>query len=88
MNARSIIGLFKNACFEHVKTPLGRWNIHNYRQTSLKIKYANEDNCGISSNYHNTSQIQKTNEYTQDIDNLYIYMMGCETVPDSVYISR
>jgi hypothetical protein len=84
MNARSIVELFKRACFEHVKTPLGRWNIHNHRQTTLKIKYANEDNCGISCNYNkNTTQMQN-----QDSDNLYIYMMGCETVPDNAYITR
>jgi hypothetical protein len=63
---------------------LGRWNIHNHRQTTLKIKYANEDNCGISCNYNkNTTQMQN-----QDSDNLYIYMMGCETVPDNAYITR
>lgn len=27
---------------------LGRWTIHNYKETTLKIKYANEENCGIS----------------------------------------
>ncbi len=87
MNARHIMDLFKKACFEHVKPPLGRWNIHNYRQTSLKIKYANEDNCGISYNFHkNETQIQ--NNKNKDLDNLYIYMMGCETVPDNVHITR
>ena len=45
MNFTSIINVFK-----HSKTPLGRWNIHNYKETTLKIDYANEDNCGISSN--------------------------------------
>lgn len=88
MNARSIIDLFKYACLEHVKTPLGRWNIHNYKQTALKIKYANEDNCGISCNYHkNITQLQQNNDYNQnqDLDYLYIYMMGCESVPDKVY---
>jgi hypothetical protein len=95
MNARRIIDLFKYACLKHVNPPLGRWNIHNYKQTALKIKYANEDNCGVSWNYHtNTSQIQQNNasnqsqDQDQDIDNIYIYMMGCETVPDKVYISR
>jgi hypothetical protein len=91
MNARSIIDLFKRSSLKHVKTPLGRWNIHNYRQTTLKIKYANEDNCGISCNYHtNITQLQETNKYNQnkEIDNPYIYMMGYETVPDNLYISR
>ena len=45
MNFTRIINIFK-----HSKTPLGRWNIHNYKETTLKIDYANEDNCGISSN--------------------------------------
>jgi hypothetical protein len=96
MNARRIIDLFRRACLEHVKPPLGRWNIHNYSQTSLKIKYANEDNCGISS-YYNKKQFNNQSEYTnkdkdtaqdKDIDYLYVYMMGCETVPDNAYINR
>ena len=45
MNFTNFIKIFK-----HRKTPLGRWNIHNYKETTLKIDYANEDNCGISSN--------------------------------------
>ena len=45
MNFTRIINIFK-----HSKTPLGRWNIHNYKETTLKIDYANEDNCCISSN--------------------------------------
>jgi hypothetical protein len=45
MNAARILTMFKT-----IKVPLGRWNIHNYRETTLKIKYANEDNCGISGN--------------------------------------
>ena len=46
----SIINVFKRLYFQNVKTPLGRWNINNYKETTLKIDYANEDNCGISSN--------------------------------------
>jgi hypothetical protein len=86
MNAKRIIDLFRRASLDHVKPPLGRWNIHNYSQTSLKIKYANEDNCGISS-YYNKKQPEDTNQDT-DTDYLYVYMMGCETVPDNVYINR
>ena len=41
-----IINIYKRV--SHVKTPLGRWNNHNYNETLLKIKYATEDNCGIS----------------------------------------
>ena len=59
MNAARILTMFKQTSLTHVKAaPLGRWNIHNHRETTLKIKYANEDNCGISgNNYKNTTQI-------------------------------
>lgn len=63
MNARSMLALFKIS--KEVKTPLGRWTFHNPRETSLKIKYANEDNCGIS---------------CLPEDKKYIYMMGYESV--------
>jgi len=79
MNFSSIIGIFKGTSLPRVKPPLGRWNIHNYRETILKLKYATEDNCGISyHDYTNTTQIQKNNEL--DHDNRYIYMMGYESV--------
>jgi hypothetical protein len=74
MNYRSytsIISVFKGT---HVKTPLGRWNIHNYRETMLKLKYATEDNCGIS--YKNITQIHQKKELD---DKEYIYMMGYES---------
>jgi hypothetical protein len=74
MNIKSIIDIFKRAPL--YKTPLGRWNIHNYRETTLKIKYATEDNCGISgqekNNYHHN--------YSNYDDKKYIYMMGYESV--------
>ena len=66
MNAKRIIELFKRVSLKHVKTPLGRWNIHNYKETTLKIKYANEYNCGVSC----LSKISHDK---------YIYMMGFET---------
>jgi hypothetical protein len=72
MNFKSIIEIFKRAPL--YKTPLGRWNIHNYSETTLKIKYATEDNCGIS-RYHNYEQ--KNDLYD---DKKYIYMMGYESV--------
>ena len=79
MNLKSIIGIFKGTSLSHVKQPLGRWNIHNYRETMLKIKYATEDNCGVPyHNYKNITQIQKNNELSND--NKYIYMMGYESV--------
>lgn len=77
MNLRSIIQLYKGI---QLKTPLGRWNIHNHRQSMLKAKYATEDNCGISYfNYKNITQIQKNYELDDDDDNKYIYMMGYES---------
>jgi hypothetical protein len=73
MNSTRILNMFK-----HIKVPLGRWNIHNHRETTLKIKYANEDNCGISgNNYKNTIQIQEKNKFD---DNQYVYSMGYESV--------
>ena len=79
MNVISIIGRVKGAFLSHFKTPLGRWNIHSYRETMLKVKYATEDNCGFSyHNYTNITQIQKNDEL--DHDNKYIYMMGYESV--------
>jgi hypothetical protein len=78
MNFRSIIGFFKGASLSHVKMPLGRWNIHNYRETTLKIKYATEDNCGFS--YHNYKNITQNQENNEIDDNKYIYIMGYESV--------
>jgi len=88
-----LINIFKYAFMPNMKTPLGRWNIHNYKETTLKIKYANEDNCGISSsNYANIEQqnsiISPTNiiqlKQQEQINKLddkeYIYMMGFESV--------
>ena len=63
MNSRTILSLFKVA----QKSPLGRWTVHNSRETALKIKYATEDNCGISGIY-------KRKE-----DESYMYMMGYES---------
>jgi hypothetical protein len=79
MNARRILHIFKNVFLTQNKSPtLGRWNINNDRETILKIKYANEDNCGISgNNSKNTTKIQKNNMLN---DNQYIYMMGYESI--------
>jgi hypothetical protein len=77
MNATRILDLFKRMYFKQNNLSLGRWNIHNYSQTTLKIKYANEDNCGISgNNYKSTIEIQKNNELD---DKQYIYIMGYES---------
>jgi hypothetical protein len=51
MNARRILDKLKRVFLKQNKPPtLGRWNIHSHKKTILKIKYANEDNCGISGN--------------------------------------
>ncbi len=71
MKARRILDIFKSLYFKPDKK-LGRWTNHTYKQTVLKIKYANEDNCGISGNNY----IIKDNLQ----DNDYIYIMGYETV--------
>lgn len=84
MNTRRILDVFKRIYLAQAEVPLGRWKIHNSGQTSLKIKYANEDNCGISGmNYKNTTQIQteiKTKTNNELDDNKYIYIMGYESV--------
>jgi len=81
MNFKNITEILKRTTsLSYVKTPLGRWNIHNYGETILKIKYANEDNCGISCrNYKNITQQQEKNELDDD-DTNYIFMMGYESV--------
>lgn len=77
MNTRRISDIFKRAYLAHATPSLGRWNIHNYTQTTLKIKYANEDNCGVSGNiYKNTTEIQKNNDSD---DKEYMYIMGYES---------
>jgi hypothetical protein len=80
MNLKSISEIFKRTMVSNVKTPLGRWNINNYRETTLKIKYATEDNCGIS--YSNYKNIIKIKENELNDDNKYIYMMGYESLHD------
>jgi len=76
MNALRITNIFKRMHSPHVKIILGRWNIHNDSQTILKIKYANEDNCGLSSTNENIKQVRQNNELDDDTE--YIYMMGYE----------
>ena len=69
---RTFINIFRGAYLP--KTLLGRWNIHNHRETMIKVRYANEDNCGVS-------YIKKTPEPDDNNDNNdeYIYMMGYES---------
>jgi hypothetical protein len=83
MNFKSIFEIFKRAPLTSNKMQLGRWNIHNYRETSLKIKYATEDNCGISSHtYKNTRPISIQQNNHLD-DRKLIFMMGYESTPNS-----
>jgi hypothetical protein len=66
---RSMLALFKfpgQVKMRQIKLPLGRWTVHNPQETSLKIKYANEDNCGVSGQ-------------TEPLDKNYIYRMGYES---------
>jgi len=49
-------------------------------KTILKIKYANEDNCGLSFSNENIKQVHQNNELDDD-DKVYIYMMGYESTP-------
>ena len=78
MNARHILAKFKRVFLTQNKPPtLGRWNIHNHRKTKLKVKYANEDNCGISG-----SKPESTKTNLSPHDNQYIYMMGYESIHD------
>ncbi len=91
MNFRSIREIFKRVSLSDVKMPLGRWNIHNYKETSLKIKYATEDNCGISChNYKNGMQLmqpmQPMRQNELEDETLYIYMMGYESVHQQAFI--
>lgn len=37
--------------FVSVKNPLGRWKNESDHKTNLKIDWANEDHCGICSEY-------------------------------------
>lgn len=73
MNIISIIKIFNHAFVPHIKPPLGRWNVHNHVETALKIKYANEDNCGISCQKNITQQKDESD------NDEYIYAMGYES---------
>lgn len=90
-----IIYVLKTAIRGPVRTPLGRWSVDNHRQTMLKIQYANEDNCGScgdsnidsndnNSNNDNNNQGNRVFDTAND-DEVYLYMMGVETVPSRVY---
>ena len=74
MNIKTVSEIFKRLTSSQAKTPLGRWNIsNNNKENTLKIRYANEDNCGVC--YHNYTKRNKE----LDNDKKYIYMMGYES---------
>jgi hypothetical protein len=83
MNFKSIYDIVRRVSLSNNKPQLGRWNIHNYKETSLKIKYATEDNCGISShNYKNTMLVSAPIQQNNHLDDKkYIFMMGYESTP-------
>ena len=85
MMVRHLIHVLKTAIRDPVRTPLGRWNVENYKQTTLKIQYANEDNCGSCGEY-NTKQIITQDD--DDEDEKYIYIMGLDTVPTVAHIKH
>jgi hypothetical protein len=78
MNAKRISDIFKRLYLTNATTSLGRWNNHNYTQTTLKIKYANEDNCYVSCMHVKEDPL----------DHKYIYMMGYESAHKDILKSR
>lgn len=91
MNPKHIIHALKISYHTSVKIPLGRWNLHNHKQTKLKIQYANEDNCGASGNYSEyTPEIKENHKMNQkqDLEELYVYMLGSESLPDTLHKKR
>jgi len=83
MNVKHVVQVFKSA-FIHKppKTPLGRWTIHdNLLHTKLKINYANEDHCGTCAEY--VIQKQQSNKMNEENEELYQFMIGIESLPDS-----
>jgi hypothetical protein len=76
MNVRTMLALFKFP--RQVNLPLGRWMVHTPRETSLKIKYANEDNCYVSCMHVKEDPL----------DHKYIYMMGYESAHKDILKSR
>jgi hypothetical protein len=85
MTVRHIIEVFKSAFRKQVKTPLGRWNLDNHTHTTLKINYANEDHCGSCAEYivqKQQLQVDKTRQQQKE-EEMYMYMIGPESLPDT-----
>jgi hypothetical protein len=79
----------KGETLRFIKPLLGRWTIHNSKETSLKIKYANEDNCGVCCNNYNglithtpgnIKFAKSLNTTVTQNDDDFIYAMGYESV--------
>lgn len=85
MNFKHIIEVLKAASRKQVKTPLGRWNIDNHKRTKLKINYANEDHCGSCAEYIIIKQqIHTANQQRHKEEEIYMYMIGLEALPDTL----
>ena len=84
MSIRHIITVFKYCCKGKIKTPLGRWNLENHKQTKLKINYANEDHCGSCAEYAGLKRrLQSVKEKQQQKEEeFYKYMIGPVDLPD------
>jgi hypothetical protein len=75
MSLRNSIGIYKKIFLPHVTPLLGRWKLNNSEETTLKIKYANEDHCGVCSSISVEAPPKKKVDETE-----YIYFMGFESV--------
>jgi hypothetical protein len=69
MKDKHFIDLLQLGYRAEVKPVLGRWYIHNNIQIKLKIKYANEDNCGISSYYNKNNENNDNNDNDNNKNN-------------------
>ncbi len=65
---------------QSVKPVLGRWTIHDSKETSLKVKYANEDNCGVCCNNFSEHVLHKNTDKKVANNDDFIYAMGYESV--------
>jgi hypothetical protein len=77
MSVRNSVSILKKIFIPQVTPMLGRWNRNNYKETALKIKYANEDNCGVCCGSENTVEAPQNNNIDETE---YIYLMGYESV--------
>jgi len=76
MSVRNSVSILKKIFHPDVTPLLGRWNRNNYKETVLKIKYANEDHCGVCSSSEHTMEATTNNSHDETD---YIYLMGYES---------